>query len=800
MIRLLLFLFIMATLRAQCQQFVQRHDIILADSLVSADPRCADVDNDGLSDIMLIAKTAAGSAYLLMIKGDTIDTPELSSSVVSLGKNVQGYLWTDYDHDNTMDLVLSGEVNMNPTVRTYLNKGSFTFEEKSLTTSPFEIINVADLDNDGKPEWIVSGEDTGEGFLKILRQTGAFTWATVNDSIKIHASSIQVLDIDGDGYHDLFVSGSTAMGEYVNEFLINRKSFSLKPYLPGAIRGATSIGDFNADGKSDVILSGSEENGTLKSVLFESSSSGYTVKDRGELLDRSLPFAADFNSDGIIEVNSFGRKNPDDTVNYIDYNPGDDEPLPFSRVAFQQFGDSDYDGDLDLVQVVLHDAIHIRIFENIVNDVNLPPGRPANGVALEIFDRTFFYWDRPSDDHTLPVSLTYDLHIEGGPFYQSGSFDLLNERRLKPSQGNNGTENFRLIRNTDGDLMTFAVQSVDNSLHGGQLCSGGQTKCADIVQMSVLLCSNETLTLTSAEDALWFSFANGFLKQGSTYDFADSPGDTVFAYNPVRNGCAGLKLWTVDVKDDTIRVEESDRFACEGEELTFSVEAGWEQIRWSSLLKGDLGSATSLHYTVTGADSVTVTLSNTTGCVVKRKTAVRISKPTITVANDSYRIIRGSDVQLSSSGGDRYEWSPVSGLSQSTIPNPIASPLVSTVYTVTAFDSLGCQSTAQVSVMVDEGGFIPSLFTPNEDGKNDDLRIYGLPSARNFSLSVYNREGALVYKTSNLTDASQRGWDGTKNGTKQPPGVYFWKVKGEMSSGESILLNGKSSGSVVLVR
>jgi hypothetical protein len=34
----------------------------------------------------------------------------------------------------------------------------------------------------------------------------------------------------------------------------------------------------------------------------------------------------------------------------------------------------------------------------------------------------------------------------------------------------------------------------------------------------------------------------------------------------------------------------------------------------------------------------------------------------------------------------------------------------------------------------------------------------------------------------------------------QPSGVYYWNVKGELSSGRRLLLNGKTSGSVVLIR
>ena len=87
----------------------------------------------------------------------------------------------------------------------------------------------------------------------------------------------------------------------------------------------------------------------------------------------------------------------------------------------------------------------------------------------------------------------------------------------------------------------------------------------------------------------------------------------------------------------------------------------------------------------------------------------------------------------------------------------------------------------------------------NNDGQNDQLKIYGLVSAQRFTFSIYDRDGALVYRTSDVLEAVQAGWDGTKNGSEQPPGVYFWKVKGEVPSGQ-LLLNGKDSGSIVLIR
>jgi gliding motility-associated-like protein len=193
-------------------------------------------------------------------------------------------------------------------------------------------------------------------------------------------------------------------------------------------------------------------------------------------------------------------------------------------------------------------------------------------------------------------------------------------------------------------------------------------------------------------------------------------------------------------------------------------------------------------------------MSNPEGCKLTRKTAVKISQPQIEVTDDNYKILKGEEVQLSASGAATYAWTPASGLSSVNVPNPIASPGTTTLYTVTGYDSLGCTDQTNVNVIVEGAGFIPNLFTPNDDGKNDELKLYGMPAVKDFVFSIYNREGSLVYRTTDVSDAMARGWDGTRSGTKQPPGVYYWKVKGEVSSGDRILLNGKDAGSIVLVR
>ena len=53
-------------------------------------------------------------------------------------------------------------------------------------------------------------------------------------------------------------------------------------------------------------------------------------------------------------------------------------------------------------------------------------------------------------------------------------------------------------------------------------------------------------------------------------------------------------------------------------------------------------------------------------------------------------VIEGSNIQLFAGGGSSYDWSPGTGLSDSTISNPVASPLITTTYQIIVSDT--CRS------------------------------------------------------------------------------------------------------------
>ncbi|RUT73248.1 gliding motility-associated C-terminal domain-containing protein [Ancylomarina longa] len=78
--------------------------------------------------------------------------------------------------------------------------------------------------------------------------------------------------------------------------------------------------------------------------------------------------------------------------------------------------------------------------------------------------------------------------------------------------------------------------------------------------------------------------------------------------------------------------------------------------------------------------------------------------------------------------------------------------------------------------------FIPSSFSPNNDGKNDRFFIKGIENYPENEFIVFSRWGTKVYEKKNYDN--QSAWDGSYNnagvklgpGDKLPKGTYFFKL------------------------
>lgn len=140
-----------------------------------------------------------------------------------------------------------------------------------------------------------------------------------------------------------------------------------------------------------------------------------------------------------------------------------------------------------------------------------------------------------------------------------------------------------------------------------------------------------------------------------------------------------------------------------------------------------------------------------------------------------------------------YQWSPAAGLDNAAVADPVATPEGTTTYRLTVVSSDGCKAAASEIVGVFYSLQMPGAFTPNGDGRNDLFRVPPLIPIAIRQLAVYNRQGLMVFSTSNVSV----GWDGTFNGHPQPAGVYVWAL---VYDNPLTKRTESAKGTVVLVR
>lgn len=238
------------------------------------------------------------------------------------------------------------------------------------------------------------------------------------------------------------------------------------------------------------------------------------------------------------------------------------------------------------------------------------------------------------------------------------------------------------------------------------------------------------------------------------------------------------------------------------EELV-QTEICWDSVLWSSDIQGDLGFGNVLDYRTAVNDELDITLVSSSGLRESSTISVLASSPQYAV-DTVFRIIRGNTVVIAfqEAGDYTYEWFPQSGLDDPFGESVVAGPLENTTYTVTITDAFGCQKEQAIQVWVETTAHIPDLFTPNNDGANDRLIIYDLLEVRDVLFRIVNKEGGLVFSSTNANELTRNGWDGSKNGQPQAAGAYFWTIEGTYEDGRPVQLNQSQSnaGIIHLVR
>lgn len=145
--------------------------------------------------------------------------------------------------------------------------------------------------------------------------------------------------------------------------------------------------------------------------------------------------------------------------------------------------------------------------------------------------------------------------------------------------------------------------------------------------------------------------------------------------------------------DSTICSGNSTTLAASGaSSFTWSPSAGLANPNSATTMASPAATTT---YTVTGTDG--------NGCINTDSVTVTVHVPSVTASNN-VAVCNGTPVNLSATASNAvsYSWTPASSLNNPSVYNPVATPSVTTTYTVSMTDVNGCTAVDSVLVTIQQ--------------------------------------------------------------------------------------------------
>lgn len=172
-----------------------------------------------------------------------------------------------------------------------------------------------------------------------------------------------------------------------------------------------------------------------------------------------------------------------------------------------------------------------------------------------------------------------------------------------------------------------------------------------------------------------------------------------------------------------------------------------------------------------------ITYTTTSGsCKVSASTHIQVVPAFSLEMPSSLWVAPGETKQLKlvSSESVQVRWFPPDGLSSITDSQPLVTTQTNRTYYAEALADNGCKVVDSVQVMVARRMYIPTAFSPNQDGQNDTWEIKNTHLFPTCEVIIFNRWGQPIY--------ASRGkyipWNGTlQDGTLAPTGVYAYQIK-----------------------
>ena len=480
---------------------------------------------------------------------------------------------------------------------------------------------------------------------------------------------------------------------------------------------------------------------------------------------------------------TFKIEKPDGTL-IQSYNTGD---IPVSpAINWQQYG-------FYFTAPAGVDKIVLRITNNApggcgndlaLDDITFRPCGPLVSATITGNNGDFNLCEGESAQYTLSASISSGFD---DPYYQWQA--SVNGGVWTDIPGANSAT---LVRNIDPSTAVgsyryrLSVSKAENNaialcrVNSGILTINVSPTPVTTVQSNAPLCAGNTLKLLASGGVVYqWSGPNAFTAQGPELNFIGAqPPQSGWYYVNVASDMGCPKKDSIEItvypKPDAV-VNPVDVSICEDEQVALSASGG-NSYTWQPAL--GLSSSTIANPIASPSDSIRYQLivANDFACTDTAHVQVNVLKKPLASAGPDREILQGQSITLLGTVGGsniQYSWTPDHAISDVNILQPEVNPLADTSYILTVVSNSGCGNDMDtVKVKVFKGIFVPTAFTPNNDGLNDTWRIPGLGIYKDHEVIVFNRYGQVIFTTKNALP-----WDGRLKGQPQPTGAYPYLVK-----------------------
>jgi hypothetical protein len=632
--------------------------------------------------------------------------------------------WGDYNNDDFLDVLLTGNTGSGRVSKIYKNNGNGTFTEQtaiSLTGVDYSSVAWGDYDNDGFLDILLTG-NTGSGPVsKIYKNNGngAFNEQVTINIPGVQNSSVAWGDYNNDGLLDILLTGHNGLDRLSKIYKNNgNNTFTEQAYysLPVLQNSSVAWGDYNNDGFLDLLCSGLSLNNSL----------------------------------------SFVAKNEGDQLNYFD---GADIILSAVQNSSASWGDYNNDGFLDILLTGYTGSVRVsKIYKNNGNGTF----SEQTGISLPGVSHSSAAWGDYNNDGLLDILLSGYQYSSSGP-------SITNICIVMKNNGNNSFTNHQTLYYKGVSSSSVAWGDYDNDgyldiLVTGQ--SGGipseQIAVAKVYKSVGLTSVNNSPQtpsnlqyIAATKSLIWTKASDDHTPPSSlSYNLAiGTSNNPVGNCSPHANMTNGFRRIVAigNAQLDTFQPINNLRFDSTYYARVQAIDNGYKASAFTSnyqiqippngyiinndttikcgnsvqlavsVSNGNLANLVYSWYPLSGLTNpnisnpiarpsqttwykVTATASSTLSFI--DSVLITVNPMTVNAGND--KIItcgQGTSINPTYNYGGllsnlTWQWSPLNGLDTSTKKNPLAKPILTTNYIVSLTSTEGCQATDTVKIMV----------------------------------------------------------------------------------------------------